>query len=78
MFKKLFSYIRDLFKSDEQIIAEAQAGAAIREEVKEAVVEAVVEEVKEVVESEPTKEIEERLVEVAKEDKPVTAKEIKA
>jgi hypothetical protein len=72
MFKKLFSYVKDLFKSDAQIIAESQAGAAVSEEVKESSV------VTDATVVEQIKEIEERMVEVAKDEKSVTAKDIKS
>lgn len=72
--KKLFTYLKSLFSNkleNVEIVTEKTAGEEINnsELVDVQVTDAV---------TQSTKEIEERLVEVAKEEKPLTAKQIKA
>lgn len=70
--KKIFSFIKSIFTSGNVEVKEVEA-------VAEPVTEKSLDDLKEVLQKEePTKEIEERLLEVVKEEKPASVKEIKA
>lgn len=70
--KKIFSFIKSIFTSGNVEVKEVEA-------VAEPVTEKSLDDFKEVLQKEePTKEIEERLLEVVKEEKPASVKEIKA
>ena len=79
--KKLFAYLKGLFSNKlENVVVPTEmtkAGEKIKNEVVEAAVETIEAQVTDAV-TQTTEKIEKRLAEVAKEDKPVTAKEIKA
>jgi hypothetical protein len=70
--KKLFTYLKNLFS------AKASINVEVTPVVEKEFTPVVEKEVFESKTEEPTKEIEARLVEVSKEEKVVTAKEIKA
>ena len=81
--KKLISFFKNLFAKEEAVVEVAHKVEEVKTEAVHVVeeVKEVVEKVKEIVKEAPTKQIEERLAEVAtekKEEPKVTAKEIKA
>lgn len=79
--KKLLAYLKGLFSNKLENVAVpaemTKAGEDVKNEVVEAAVVNVQEQITDAV-TQATEKIEERLAEVAKEEKPVTAKDIKA